>query len=179
MTSVITDAMRGLIGRSMERLVSYPVSASDIRRWALAVYYPDDPPAQFWDERSDEAAAAGGLTAPEEFNPFAWTVAERHGPEPAVAPVAADPAVVGNGAREHLLGVPPPPLSHALNGGVDVTYGPAPMRPGDVITGTAAISDYREREGRLGLMLFTTIDNVWVNQEGAHVKTARLTLIRY
>ena len=44
--SVITDEMRGAIGRVLRQRSSYPISASDIRRWAIAVYYPEPPPAQ-------------------------------------------------------------------------------------------------------------------------------------
>ena len=30
--------------------VSPPVSVSDIRKWGIAVYWPDTPPRLFWDE---------------------------------------------------------------------------------------------------------------------------------
>jgi MaoC dehydratase-like protein len=179
MTSVINDEMRGLIGRPLETVVSFPIDRSDIRRWALAVYYPEQPPGQFWDEQSPAAAAWGGLVAPLDFNPFAWMVARRSGPGPEVAPLEVDRTLVMAGATEHLLGVKPPDLVHGLNGGIEVTYGPARMRPGDMVTDNAAISDYTERQGRLGLMLFTTTDHRWTNQRGEHVKTQRLTYIRY
>ena len=39
--------------------------------------------------------------------------------------------------------------------------------------------EYTEREGRLGLMLFTTTEDTWTNQRGETVKTSRSTLIRY
>jgi hypothetical protein len=177
MTSNVTDEMRGLLGRPLETSVSYPIDRNDIRRWAIAVYYPEAPPRQFVDEASAEAAAHGGMVAPDEFNPFAWASASRTGP--GVAALEVDRVLLMAGATEHLLGVKPPELTHGLNGGIEVLYGEAPMRPGDVITDTAAISEYREREGRLGLMLFTTTDHVWVNQRGEHVKTQRLTYIRY
>jgi len=177
--SAVTDEMRGIIGRPMETLVSFPIDASDIRRWAIAVYYPEEPPRQFWDETSSEAAEWGGIVAPEEFNPFAWMPAQRRGPAPGVQPMELDRKYLMAGAFEHLLGVQPPELLRGLNGGIELLYGDALMRPGDVITTTSAISEYREREGRLGLMLFTTIDNVWTNQRGEHVKTQRNTYIRY
>ena len=56
--SVISAAMRAAVGTELSRAVSYPVSASDIRRWAVAVYYPAEPPERFWDETS-RAGAAG------------------------------------------------------------------------------------------------------------------------
>lgn len=65
-----------------------------------------------------------------------------------------------------------------LNGGLEVTYG-ARMRPGDVITSVSTLTGYQEREGRLGLMLFTTQSDQWTNQDDAVVKSASMTLIRY
>jgi hypothetical protein len=177
--TLISDAMVGLVGQPLATTVSFPIGASDIRRWAIAVHYPEPPPRRYWDEESPEAVARGGIVAPDDFNPFAWMPAQRSGPGPAVEPLEVDPVLVMAGATEHLLGVAPPALSRGLNGGIDVTYGRAGMRPGDVVTDTASISEYREREGRLGLMLFTTTDHVWVNQDGGHVKTQRLTYIRY
>jgi hypothetical protein len=179
MTTAITEDMRGLIGRRIETIVSFPIDASDIRRWALAVYYPEKPPPRYWDAGSQDAAGWGGLVAPDDFNPFAWMAAERRGPGPEVRPIAVAHALIMAGATEQLFGVQPPDLTHGLNGGIAVTYGPARMRPGDVITDNAAISEYTEREGRLGLMLFTTTDHVWTNQRGDLVKTQRLTYIRY
>lgn len=177
MDSVVTDEMRGLIGQPLGTTVSFPIEEGAIRRWAIAAHYPEQPPARYWDADSDEAKAFGGIVAPGDFNPFAWMSASRTRPD--VEPLDVDPALTSAGASEHLLGVRPPEMRHGLNGGVEVIYGDAPMRPGDVITNTPAISEYREREGRLGLMLFTTTDNRWVNQNGDHVKTQRMTLIRY
>jgi hypothetical protein len=53
------------------------------------------------------------------------------------------------------------------------------MRPGDTITSRPAIVDYSEREGRLGLMLFTTSESRWSNQQDELVRIDRMTLIRY
>lgn len=177
MESVVTDAMRGLIGRTLETTVSFPIELGEIRRWAIAAFYPEPPPRRYWDAASDEARAHGGIAAPGDFNPFAWMSASRSGPD--VEPLAVDREMLMAGATEHLLGVQPPDLRHGLNGGIEIIYGEAPMRPGDVITDTSSISEYREREGRLGLMLFTTTDHRWVNQRGEHVKTQRVTYIRY
>ena len=45
----ISDEMRAAIGIEMDREVSFPISESDIRRWAIAVYYPAEPPRLYWD----------------------------------------------------------------------------------------------------------------------------------
>jgi hypothetical protein len=70
--SYITDEMRAILDKPMSRLTSYPIAASDIRKWAIAVYYPEIPPRLFWDEDYAATSRFGGIVAPEEFNPFAW-----------------------------------------------------------------------------------------------------------
>ncbi|WP_405183255.1 MaoC family dehydratase N-terminal domain-containing protein [Nocardia sp. NBC_01377] len=157
--------MRGIVGREYGRSVSFPISASDIRRWAMAVYYPEPPPAQFWDDHLER----DGLAVPEDFNPFAWM--SKEGPSDTDAEQDPNQPFVDFGIRA-------PELKHQVNGGLEVTYG-VPMRVGDVITSTTNIAAFSERTGRLGLMLFTTFAVVWTNQNGLVVKSMRKTLIRY
>ena len=47
------------------------------------------------------------------------------------------------------------------------------MRADDVITSVTSLADYSEREGRLGLMLFTVSESQWFNQRGELIKTSR------
>jgi hypothetical protein len=163
--------MRQAVGAQMGRRVSFPVSESDIRRWAVAVYYPQEPPRQFWDEVYAKSTRYGGIVAPEDFNPFAWMAAEQD--EPQAEMEQNDPD-----RPELLIGIPGPGLKYQLNGGMEVAYG-GRMRPGDVITSVTRLASYSEREGRLGLMLFTVSEDVWTNQSGELVKSTRNTLIRY
>lgn len=161
---LITEAMAAAVGSEVGRSRSYPIAASDIRRWAIAVYYPDPPPNRFWDDGS----SGDGIVAPEEFNPFAWMAADPPGPQPPP----------GDYSIEAKLGLPEVGLAHMLNGGIDVEYG-EPMRPGDVITSVSTLDDYVERDGRLGPMLITRTRTEWRNQHDRHVKTQINTLIRY
>lgn len=170
-TTYVSDDMRAAVGREMGRGVSYPVAESDIRRWAIAVYYPALPPRRFWDSKAAAASRYGGIVAPEDFNPFAWMTAE-----PAGETMMAS---AGNpDSMEISLGIAGPGLKNVLNGGIHVEYG-IPMRPGDVITSVRSLAEYKERPGSLGLMLFTTSKTVWTNQNGETVKTGRHTVIRY
>jgi hypothetical protein len=167
----ISEAMVRAVGRELERRVSYPIAASDIRRWAIAVYYPEEPPRLFWDDDYAATTRHGGIVAPEDFNPFAWMAAE-----PAGGPrrdATYDPNVT-----EVRLGVDGPGLSFQLNGGTEVEYG-VRMRPGDVITSITRLAGYRERDGRLGRMLFTDMEATWTNQRDEGVKRTTSTLIRY
>lgn len=169
----INAEMRSAVGRRTSRRVSFPVSASDIRRWALAVYWPDQPPKLFWDENYARETVHGGIVAPEEFNPFAWMVAEE---ERLPQPDSADPNDPNR--LERSLGITGPGLAYQLNGGMEVSYG-CRMRPGDVIISESRLAEYHEREGRLGLMLFTVSEDTWTNQRDELVKRTRSTLIRY
>lgn len=169
--SNITTAMRDAVGRQLTRRVSFPVAESDIRRWAIAVYYPQEPPRRFWDGTYAKSTRYGGIVAPEDFNPFAWMTAEEEVPSVELGDNDPD-------RTELMLGITGAGLKFQLNGGMAVDYGAA-IRPGDVITSVNRLSGYTEREGRLGLMLFTTMEDSWVNQDGDLVKRTSLTLIRY
>jgi N-terminal half of MaoC dehydratase len=169
--SNISAAMTDAVGGQLSRQVSFPITKSDIRRWAIAVYYPQEPPREFWDEAYAKSSRYGGIVAPEDFNPFAWMVAERDEPAAQVDRNAPDWV-------ELALGIPGPGLGYQLNGGMEVEYG-VRMWPGDVITGVTRLAGYSEREGRLGLMLFTVTENSWNNESGDLVKRTKVSVIRY
>lgn len=170
--SYISEAMRAAIGSPLGRRVSFPVSESDIRRWAVAVYWPEQPPRLFWDAEYAAKSRYGGIVAPEDFNPFAWMCAESWSPgEAGIDPIDPD-------RLERALGVPGPGLKFQLNGGQSVEYGER-IRPGDVITSVKRLHSYYEREGRLGLMLMTVTEDTWTRADGALIKRMRETLIRY
>lgn len=170
--SNISSAMREAVGTELIRQVSYPVSESDIRRWAIAVYWPESPPPHFLDEKAATTTVHAGIVAPEDFNPFAWAVAESVTINPAYPP-GSDPD-----NTERLAGIPGPGLKFQLNGGLETEYG-VRIRPGDVITGVRRLGPYSERPGRLGLMLFSRTEETWTNQRGEFVRRTANTLIRY
>lgn len=171
--SNISEAMRNAVGTEIGRSVSYPVGENDIRRWAIATYWPEEPPAKYID------APVGGspMVAPEELNVMstAWRSASS---EESATPIEKP----GNGfnpdSTENQVGIEGPGLTNMLNGGMSVEYG-VPIKAGDIITSVRTLGEYTEREGRLGLMLFSTIVDTWTNQDGALVKSSSMTLIRY
>lgn len=163
--SIVTDAMRGIVGAVMRESVSYPIAASDIRKWAMAVYYPKTPPRHYWDE-----SVQGGIVAPEEFNPFAWMTRK---------PSPDDPPVSQTAFSEAELGVEPPAYTAILLTEIRVTHSGLCMRPGDVIRSTVRITDYFEREGRMGHMLYTTIADALTNQNGDWIRTNESVFVRY
>ncbi|MEO3855876.1 MaoC family dehydratase N-terminal domain-containing protein [Acrocarpospora sp. B8E8] len=169
----ISAAMRTALGSELGRRVSFPVSESDIRRWAIAVYWPEQSPQLFWDAAYAAGTRYGGIVAPEDFNPFAWMSAEAWSPGDGEGIDANDPD-----RTELLLGIPGPGLKFQLNGGMSVEYGER-IRPGDVITSVNRLESYTERQGRLGLMLMTVTEDTWTRADGTLVKRGRNTLIRY
>jgi hypothetical protein len=168
--ALVTEAMTAATGSEVNRRVSFPISRSDIRRWAIATYYPHRPPRRYWDAEYIHHQLGGRWVAPHEFNPFAWMTAE-----PAGFPEIdrLDPDIL-----EKSLGMAGPGLKHQLNGGLDVEYH-GELAAGDVITSVRVLESYSQRSGRLGQMLFTTVRDTWANQSGETVQVRRQTGIRY
>jgi hypothetical protein len=159
--TLVTPEMEQSKGVWGEERVSYPVSESDIRKWAIAVYWGGAPPRLFWDADYAKGTRFGGIVAPEDFNPFAW-------PVPSGA-VQAFGAVPGQQTRRG---------ANVMNGGQVDTFG-VRIRPGDVITSRTRLQRWEERQGRNGLTLFTYTETEWRNQNGELAKTRISTGIRY
>ena len=157
--TLVTTEMEAARGVWVEGRVSPPVAVSDIRKWAIAVYWPEQPSPLYWDEAYAQTTRWGGMIAPHDFNPFAWPV-ER---ERAAGAAAARPQ--GAGTR-------------GMNGGQTDTFG-VPMRPGDIIRSRSRLTGWNERETRLGLTLFTESETEWHNQRDELVKRRIQIGIRY
>ena len=148
---------------------SPPISESDIRKWAIATYWPEKPPQIYWDADYAKGTAYEGIIAPPDFNPFAWPV-ERFRPNPAAMRAAA--------ARSEAAGPRRRRVTTGLNGGQTDTYG-TPMRAGDIITSRSRLLRWEERQGRMGLTLYTYTETEWTNQNGELVRRRISTGIRY
>jgi hypothetical protein len=59
----ISADMAGAVGCLLGRQVSFPIAESDIRKWSLAVYYPEKPPRPFWDASYAATTPHGGIVA--------------------------------------------------------------------------------------------------------------------
>lgn len=69
-------------------------------------------------------------------------------------------------------------LTRFLNAGSELEYY-QPVKVGDVISVTGKLADLREREGKMGKMLFMTLELTYKNQKGEIVIKGRNTIIRY
>ncbi len=148
--TLISQALRDSLNVWGEPQVSHPVDCSDLRRWAISVYWPDKPPKLFWDDAYAKTTRWGGIIAPREFNPFAWPIdrpADRM-PKPAKRAVG----------------------ERSMNGGQKETYG-VPIHPGDVITARTALVHMEEKVGKLGLTLYKSTETRWTNQKGEFVRS--------
>lgn len=160
--TLVTESMLKRKGVWGETSKSYPVSESDIRKWAIAVYWPETPPRLYWDAEYAVTTRWGGVIAPQEFNPFAWPP-ERPGGGRSPGPVP---------------GQKPKKGENILNGGQTDTFH-APIRPGDVIETRSRLHHWEERQGRHGLTIFEYNETEWHNQNGELVKRRMSIGVRY
>jgi hypothetical protein len=140
-----------------------PIADSDIRRWAIAVYWPEAPPRRFWDPTAG-GANAGAFLAPEEFNPFAWP-APRQSRRTSAQPSEErrpDPARVRG----------------RVNGGCRVVYG-VRMRVGDRIRRRVRLHGWTARDSGRGTLLLVDYEHEWRNQRDEHVRSTVYTLIHW
>jgi hypothetical protein len=164
--TLVTPEMEARKGVWGSVRVSPPVSQSDIRKWAIAVYWPETPPRIYWDADYAATTTWGTIIAPPDFNPFAWPIVE-------AGPAGADLRAQADAEQPRST-----KGRRGMNGGQVDTYG-VPMRPGDVITSRSRLRDWDERQTRLGLTLFSFSETEWRNQDDALVKVRVATGIRY
>jgi hypothetical protein len=157
---LVTDGMRRARGTWDEwSRWSEPIRDSDIRRWAIAVYWPEAPPRRYW----DPALTADALLAPEDFNPFAW-------------PAPRSPGVRARTDDDRRPD--PARVRGRVNGGCEVRYG-APMRTGDRIRRRVRLQGWRVAESSRGTLLLVDYEHEWRNDRDELVRTAVYTLIHW
>ena len=139
---------------------SPPIAESDIRKWAIATYWPEQPPAIYWDDEYARSTRYGGIIAPPDFNPFAWPI-----DRPGRSSAPRNRPDGGKGTR-------------GMNGGQTDTYG-VPMKPGDIVRSRSRLKDWDERESRLGLTLYSRTETEWTNDRDELVRTRISIGIRY
>ena len=131
-----------------------PCTSSDIRRWVMAMDYPNP---LHWDEEFARKSRFGGIVAPQSM---AVGLDYGHG---------AQPACVGY-----------IPGSHLIFGGEEWWFYGTPVRPGDKLFQKRRFHDYKVVETKFaGPTVFSRGDTVHTNQHGALVARERSTAIRY
>ena len=131
-----------------------PCSSSDVRRWVMAMDYPNP---LHWDEEFARASKYGGLIAPQSI---AVGLDYGHG---------AAPACVGY-----------IPGSHLIFGGEEWWFYGCPVRPGDKLFQERRFHDYKVTDTKFaGPTMFSRGDTKHTNQHGTLVARERSTAIRY
>jgi acyl dehydratase len=155
--SGVTPALRSFIGHTHSYTEPFPIDVGMIRRFA-EVLGDDDP--LYFDEAHARRTAFGGIVAPPTLL-FEWNHHDHGG--------------IPEGARDLLakhLGYGPA----TVRGGSEYTI-TQPLRPGDVITSSAVLSDVYRKEGRTGTLTFFVVDIAYTNQHGEALGSTRDTYI--
>lgn len=131
-----------------------PCSGSDIRRWVMAMDYPNP---LHWDEEFAQESRYGGIIAPQSI---AVGLDYGHG---------VAPACVGY-----------IPGSHLIFGGEEWWFYGCPVRPGDKLFQERRFHDYKVTDTKFaGPTMFARGDTTHTNQDGTLVARERATSIRY
>jgi acyl dehydratase len=147
---ILTEEVLKQVGKAGEPR-TYEVERGAIRRFAEAI---GDSNPLFNDDHAARETPFGGMIAPPTF------CRSMGSPIPDVKIDALGTSFRG------------------LDGGSDWEYF-HPVRPGDRITVQTKLVDLRESEGRLGPMVFITMETSYTNQFGEVCVTQRSTGIRY
>jgi len=131
-----------------------PCTASDVRRWVMALDYPNP---IHWDEEFARASRFGGIVAPQSI------------------PVALDH---GHGVQPACVGRIP--NSHLIFGGEEWWFYGHRVRPGDKLFQERRFHDYKVADTKFaGPTLFARGDTIHRTQNGTLVAKERATSIRY
>lgn len=153
--SMVTDKIRSLIGQFSEPVI-LKVERGAITRYADAIA---DLNPLYRDAEYARNSRYGELICPPGF--FGWPI-KGGGVEMTMG------KVVGAVAEAGLLRI--------LDGGAEFEFY-IPVRAGDTLTTYGQLIDVREKEGRTGKMLFLTLEQKYLNQNGDLVAVGRATLI--
>lgn len=155
--SLITDKITSLIGQVSAPAV-LKVEAGSITRYADAI---EDPNPLYRDVEYARKSRYGNIICPPGF--FGW-------------PIKGGGLEAGEVMAKVLGAVFESGLVRILDGGVEFDFY-IPIRAGDTLVVYGKFADVRERVGKSGKMLFLTMEQTYLNQNGDTVAKARLTII--
>jgi acyl dehydratase len=152
---LITDELRKLIGMTLETIV-FKVEEGAIQRYAQAI---GDPNPLFNDPDFASKTEYGRLLAPPGFT--GWPVKAGR----------LSQRLLGSLAK---AGAP----SRLLDGGIEFEF-IEPIGAGDVLTATTKVASMTERETKLGMTIYTTLETTFVNKKGDVALKSRSTFILF
>jgi len=154
------------IGNDTGSYTGDPVSARDIRRYALAI---DDPDPIYFDDQAAKNGKYGGLTAPLGY--VIWAVGVP-GAEKSVKELGED-------GLASFIGVPEIPGVWTLGwvrGGDEFEFF-KPVRVNDRVTVSGKIVEMKEKDGKSGKLVFVTSEFTYTNRNGELLARQRVAMI--
>ena len=144
-----------MVGREIRHYVCDPVSMRSIREYCAGT---DDWHRLYWDERSEDAEAKGGVVAPPLFF---LAVARR---------VVAREQLMEDGQHRDLGVEGVHGRSVQATQDVDIRV---PVRPGDVLTVRDVLDGIEEKTGRSGKLVIVTVSSEYTNQDAVVVAVVK------
>lgn len=149
--SMTVDELKKLVGHTFKPVV-YEVEKGAIKKLTLAI---QDPNPLFQDEAYAKKTKFGSIIAPPTFiSSFRMTEAD-----------------------EWMMKLNLP-QKRGVNAGVDLEFF-KPIKPGDVITVTAKVTELDVKEGKSGQMIVSATERTYTNQKGEVVATMRIRGMRF
>ncbi len=157
-----SEGLKGLIGKKGKPTVT-KVELSGLRKIADAV---DNRDPLYWDDEYAAGTRYGGVIAPPDH--FGWPV--KWGPN---LPFMSSSDL----GAELFMAAAQAGYYRAINAGMESEYF-LPVRPGDILVSSGEIVGIEEKEGKKGgKMLFSTIEQTIMNQNGDIVAKQRIMTI--
>lgn len=156
------------IGKEVNSGTGDPVSAQDIRRFALAL---DDPNPRYYDEDFAKKTKYGGLVAP---LTYVYWATHSAGLEKRAKDLLEDGLT-----PSAFYGIPEFPNIWSLGwvrGGDDYEFY-QPVRLGDRVSVKCRVADIKEKEGKMGKLVFIYMEHVYRNQNGNLLARHVITMI--
>lgn len=166
--TLVTSEILKLIGVEAEPVTSDPITAKEIKRYALAI---GDPNPLYHDEEKAKKSRYGGLIAP--FGYALW----------ACHPVSQDDFAEnltpgGYPKRQAAFYIPKLPVENLVHGGDEHEFF-HPIRPGDVLTGSTKVFDISEKIGKTRSMIFVDTETTVKDQNNKLVDIFKVTAVFY
>jgi acyl dehydratase len=149
--SMTADELKKLVGHTFKPVV-YEVEKGAIKKLAQAI---QDPNPLFQDEAYAKKTKLGSIITPPTFiSSFRMTEADEWMMQ---------------------LNIP---QKRGVNAGVDMEFF-KPIRPGDVITVSAKVTEMEVKEGKSGQMVISATERTYTNQKGEVVAKMRIRGMRF
>ena len=149
--SMTVDELKKLVGHKFKPVV-FEVEKGAIKKLAQAI---QDPNPLYQDEAYAKKTKFGSIIAPPTFISY-FRIIE---------------------ADEWMMKLNVP-QKRGVNAGVDIEFF-KPIKPGDVITGTAKVTEMDVKEGKSGQMLISATERTFTNQKGEVVAKMRIRGMRF